>query len=139
VRGPVLFAHVATPAAVVLLFSVLGFGSLYATIALAAEWWALLLVTGFRPERLLSTGGLGRLAAWATLAGAATLVTTRVVFQIRENRPRTRTRVGPRRSNVCSIRCSEPQTRRRLTMPCARCGDIIPDAVARCPAIRASP
>ena len=52
------------------------------TIALAAEWWALLLVTGFRPERLLSTGGLGRLAAWATLAGAATLVTTRFVFQI---------------------------------------------------------
>ncbi|TDE31103.1 hypothetical protein E1289_17275 [Actinomadura sp. 6K520] len=81
-RGPVLFAHTAAPAAVVLLFSLIGFGSLYATIALAAEWWALLLVTGFRPERLLSTGGLGRLAAWATVAGAATLATTRFVFHI---------------------------------------------------------
>ncbi|WP_243708899.1 hypothetical protein [Actinomadura sp. GC306] len=81
-RGPVLFAHTATPAAVVLLFSLIGFGALYATVALTAEWWALLLVTGFRPERLLSTGGLGRLAAWATLAGAATLATTRFVFHI---------------------------------------------------------
>ena len=82
VRGPVVFGHVAAPAAGVRLFSVLGSGALCAPSALAAEWWALLLVTGFRPERLLSTGGLGRLAAWATLAGAATLVTTRFVFQI---------------------------------------------------------
>ncbi|WP_243718409.1 hypothetical protein [Actinomadura sp. 7K534] len=81
-RGPVLFAHTATPAGVVLLFSLIGFGSLYATILLTAEWWALLLVTGLRPERLLSTGGLGRLAAWATVTGAATLATTRFVFQI---------------------------------------------------------
>ncbi|XRQ12445.1 hypothetical protein ACN3XK_16595 [Actinomadura welshii] len=81
-RGPVLFAHTATAAGAVLLFALIGFGSLYAMIALTAEWWALLLVTGFRPERLLSTGGLGRLAAWATVAGAATLATTRFVFHI---------------------------------------------------------
>lgn len=81
-RGPVLFAHTATPPAVVLLFSLIGFGSLYATIALAAEWWALLLVTGFHPERLLATGGLGRLAAWAAVTAAATLAATRFVFHI---------------------------------------------------------
>lgn len=81
-RGPVLFAHTATPAATVLLFSLIGFGSLYATIALAAEWWALLLVTGFRPERLVATGGLGRLAAWAAVAGAAALAAARFAFHI---------------------------------------------------------
>lgn len=81
-RGPALFAHAATPAAVVLLFSLIGFGFLYAAIALAAEWWALLLVTGFRPERLVCTGGLGRLAAWAAVAAAATLATARAVFHI---------------------------------------------------------
>ncbi|MFB4307051.1 hypothetical protein [Actinomadura sp. GTD37] len=68
-RGPALFAHTATPAGIVLLFSLLGFGSLYATIALTAEWWALLAVTGFRPGRLVASGGLGRLAAW--IAGTA--------------------------------------------------------------------
>ncbi|MFD0687755.1 hypothetical protein [Actinomadura fibrosa] len=72
-RGPSLFAHAATPAGVVLLCSLIGFGSLYAVIALTAEWWALALVTRLRPERLLVTGGLGRLAAWAVLTAAATL------------------------------------------------------------------
>ncbi|WP_243722983.1 hypothetical protein [Actinomadura sp. 7K507] len=81
-RGPALFAHTATAAGIVLLFSLIGFGSLHATIAVTAEWWALLLVTGFRPERLLATGGLGRLAAWAALTAAATLGATRLVFQI---------------------------------------------------------
>ena len=81
-RGPVLFAHTATPAGVVMLFSLIGFGFLHATIALAAEWWALLLVTGFRPERLLATGGLGRFAAWIAVTGAAALATTRFVFHI---------------------------------------------------------
>ncbi|MEU8802646.1 hypothetical protein [Spirillospora sp. NPDC048819] len=81
-RGPTLFAHVATPAGVVLTFSLIGFGALYGTLALTAEWWALLLVTGFRPERLLSTGGLGRLAAWAAVTAAATLAAARLVFHI---------------------------------------------------------
>ncbi|WUI01617.1 hypothetical protein OHR68_07310 [Spirillospora sp. NBC_00431] len=79
-RGPVLFAHAITPAGVVLTCSLIGFGSLYATIALTAEWWALLLVTGFRPEQLLSTGGLGRLAAWAALTAVATYTAVRLVF-----------------------------------------------------------
>ncbi|WP_147339611.1 hypothetical protein [Actinomadura spongiicola] len=81
-RGPSLFAHTITPPGVVLTFSLLGFGSLYATIALAAEWWALLLVTGFRPERLLTTGGLGRLAAWAAVTVTVTWVVARLVFQV---------------------------------------------------------
>ncbi|GAA4233029.1 hypothetical protein GCM10022254_34470 [Actinomadura meridiana] len=81
-RGPSLFAHTITFPGVVLTFSLIGFGSLYATIALTAEWWALLLVTGFRPERLLSTGGLGRLAAWAALTAAVTYATARLVFRV---------------------------------------------------------
>ncbi|MGH3239604.1 MAG: hypothetical protein ACRDNL_04435 [Spirillospora sp.] len=81
-RGPSLFAHTITPAGVILTCSLIGFGSLYATIALTAEWWALLLVTGFRPERLLTTGGLGRLAAWAALTVAATYVTVRLVLHV---------------------------------------------------------
>ncbi|MCQ0009535.1 hypothetical protein [Actinomadura madurae] len=79
---PALFAHTATPAGVVLLFSLIGFGSLHATIALTAEWWALLAVTGFRPERLLSTGGLARLAAWAAVTAAAAYAATRLVFHV---------------------------------------------------------
>ncbi|MWK37246.1 hypothetical protein GEV43_26395 [Actinomadura sp. J1-007] len=78
-RAPALFAHALTPAGAVLACSVAGFGFLYATIALTAEWWALALVTGFRPERLLEpdprrAGGadLRRLAAWAALTAAAT-------------------------------------------------------------------
>ncbi|TYC10371.1 hypothetical protein FXF65_31175 [Actinomadura syzygii] len=81
-RGPALFAHTVTPPGVVLAFSLVGFGSLYATIALTAEWWALLAVTGFRPERLLSTGGLGRLAAWAAVTAAGTFATVRLVFHV---------------------------------------------------------
>ncbi|MEU8303656.1 hypothetical protein AB0C84_08835 [Actinomadura sp. NPDC048955] len=81
-RGPALFAHVATPAGTVLFFALIGLGSLYATIALTAEWWALLAVTRFRPERLLSTGGLGRLAAWAAAAAAATGAATWLVFHM---------------------------------------------------------
>lgn len=79
-RGPALFAHTLTPAGIVLTFALAGFGSLYATIALTAEWWALALVTGLRPERLLATGGLGRLAAWALLTAAGTLLAGRLVL-----------------------------------------------------------
>ncbi|MFA1547630.1 hypothetical protein [Actinomadura chokoriensis] len=79
-RGPALFAHVATPAGIVLLFSLIGFGSLHASIALTAEWWALLAVTGLRPERLVATGGPGRLAAWAAGAAAATCAAHWFVF-----------------------------------------------------------
>jgi len=79
-RGPALFAHAATPAGAVLLFSLIGFGSLHATIALTAEWWALLAVTGFRPERLVATGGPGRLAAWAAGTAAAACAAQWFVF-----------------------------------------------------------
>ncbi|CND78613.1 Uncharacterised protein [Mycobacterium tuberculosis] len=81
-RGPALFAHVTTPAGVVLLFSLIGFGSLYGTIALTAEWWALLAVTGFRPERLLAAGGLGRLAAWAAAAAVLAYAAAGFVFRV---------------------------------------------------------
>jgi hypothetical protein len=37
-------------------------------------------VTRFRPERLLSTGGLGRLAAWAAVTAALAFAATRFVF-----------------------------------------------------------
>jgi hypothetical protein len=79
-RGPALFAHTVTPAGVVLLFALIGFGSLYGTIALAAEGWSLALVTGFRPARLVAGGGLPRLAAWLLLAAAVTYVTGRLVL-----------------------------------------------------------
>ncbi|WP_328601024.1 hypothetical protein [Actinomadura physcomitrii] len=79
-RGPALFAHTATPAGVVLMFAVLGYGSLYATIALAAEWWSLAVVTGFRPARLVAGGGLRRLAAWLLLTAAVTYAAGRVVL-----------------------------------------------------------
>ncbi|MDL4817871.1 hypothetical protein [Actinomadura opuntiae] len=79
-RGPALFAHTATPAGAVLLFALIGYGSLYATIALAAQWWSLSLVTGFRPARLVADGGLRRLAAWLLLTAAVTYVAGRLVL-----------------------------------------------------------
>ncbi|MFC9970073.1 hypothetical protein ACFVH6_04130 [Spirillospora sp. NPDC127200] len=79
-RGPVVFGHVLTLPALVATFSILGYGSLHGLIALTAEWWALLLVTGFRPERLLVTGGAPRLAAWLALTAAATAAGTRLVL-----------------------------------------------------------
>ncbi|WP_245679265.1 hypothetical protein [Actinomadura hibisca] len=79
-RGPVLFGHVLTLPALLATFAILGYGSLPGLIALTAEWWALLAVTGFRPERLLVTGGMVRLAAWLVLAAAAAVVGTRLVL-----------------------------------------------------------
>ncbi|GAA2161814.1 hypothetical protein [Actinomadura napierensis] len=79
-RGPALFAHTAAPAGVVLMSALIGYGSLYATIALAAQWWSLSVVTGFRPARLVAGGGLGRLAAWLLLTAAVTYVTGRLVL-----------------------------------------------------------
>jgi hypothetical protein len=66
-RRVALIAHVMTAPGVVLGCATLGFGSLYATIALAAEWWALIMITGLRPERLLVSGSLPRLAGWSAL------------------------------------------------------------------------
>ncbi|MBE1530334.1 hypothetical protein [Actinomadura algeriensis] len=79
-RGPSLFAHTVTPAAVVLLCAHLGHGSLYATIWLAAQWWALMIVTGLRPERLTATGGLRRLGAWLAISAVLAFGAARAVF-----------------------------------------------------------
>ncbi|WP_233617408.1 MULTISPECIES: hypothetical protein [Actinomadura] len=79
-RGPSLLAHTATPAAVVLLCAHVGHGSLYATIWLAAQWWALAVATGLRPERLVASGGLRRLAGWLALSAAFAFAATRAVF-----------------------------------------------------------
>ncbi|KAB2347553.1 hypothetical protein F8566_20600 [Actinomadura rudentiformis] len=79
-RRLALLAHVLTLPAVVLFPSILGFGFLYLSIAVAAEWWALILVTRGRPERLVLRGDLRRLAAWLALTAAATMITTSMIL-----------------------------------------------------------
>jgi hypothetical protein len=66
-----LVTHGVTPVAALLLCSLLGIGFLYATIALAAQWWALTLASGLRPERLVDPGddALALLAVWLTASG----------------------------------------------------------------------
>lgn len=65
-RVAALGVHGLTPVAILLISAQLGLGLLYAIIALAAEWWALALVTRLRPERLADPGrnGLAMLAGW---------------------------------------------------------------------------
>ncbi|GAA2599368.1 hypothetical protein GCM10010411_36180 [Actinomadura fulvescens] len=75
-RRIALLAHILTLPAVVLIPSLLGFGFLYLSIAVAAEWWALLVVTRARPERLVLHGDPRRLAAWLALTAAATVIAT---------------------------------------------------------------
>ncbi|MFI0449494.1 hypothetical protein [Actinomadura sp. 6N118] len=79
-RRLTLLAHVLALPAVVLFPSILGFGFLYLSIAVAAEWWALILVTRGRPERLVQQGDLRRLAAWLTLTATATVITTSMIL-----------------------------------------------------------
>jgi hypothetical protein len=79
-RRVAMVAHVMTAPGVVLTCATLGFGSLYATLALAAEWWALILATGLRPERLVVSGSLPRLAAWSALTALVLLGGTRLVL-----------------------------------------------------------
>jgi len=73
-RRYAMIAHWLTPPGIVLTFSILGFGSLYATMALGAGYWAFILTTGLRPERLLYDGSLPRLAAFLAIAAAGTYV-----------------------------------------------------------------
>jgi hypothetical protein len=80
-RRTALAAHAMTAPGVVLCCAILGFGSLNGLIALTAEWWALILATGLRPERLVASGSLPRLAAWSLLTAAAVAVVTPAVFQ----------------------------------------------------------
>jgi hypothetical protein len=69
-RTAALTAHALTPFGALLVNAILGYGLLFTTIALTAEWWALLLATSGRPRRLTdpARGGLARLAAWLALA-----------------------------------------------------------------------
>ncbi|MQY06406.1 hypothetical protein [Actinomadura macrotermitis] len=78
-RAPALFLHAITPPTQILAFATVGFGSLHAAIALGAEWWALLLVTGLRPERLVQDGGLRRCAAWLVLAATGAALASHAV------------------------------------------------------------
>ncbi|MFC5746948.1 hypothetical protein [Actinomadura rugatobispora] len=80
-RRTALTAHAMTAPGMVLFCAVLGFGTLYGTIALTAEWWALILATGLRPERLVASGSLPRLAAWSVLTVLAVAVVTPVVLR----------------------------------------------------------
>ncbi|GLW65458.1 hypothetical protein Arub01_37020 [Actinomadura rubrobrunea] len=79
-RRAALLAHAMTLPGLVLGASLVGFGSLHATVAVAAEWWALAAVTGLRPERLTQRGALPRLAAWLVLAAAAAAAATALVL-----------------------------------------------------------
>lgn len=65
-RDAAVTAHVLTLVLIMLRGTVLGHGLLLMVIPAGAAWWALLLVTGLRAERLLDppAGALGRLGCW---------------------------------------------------------------------------
>jgi hypothetical protein len=75
-RGACVLAHVLTLGAIVLRSMFFGYGLLDTVIAATAGWWALAVVTGGRPERLLDAeqGRLVRLGVWCALAAAAAVV-----------------------------------------------------------------
>lgn len=79
-RRTALLAHVMTPPGVVLACAMLGYGSVHGAVAVTAEYWSLVLVTGFRPRLLLAYGTLPRLAAWSALTVALLLAGTRWVL-----------------------------------------------------------
>jgi hypothetical protein len=81
-RRTALIAHVLTAPGVVLVCAMLGMGSVSGMIALAAEWWALLLATRLRPERLLASGSLPLLAAWSGLTVLALTGATRLIVPV---------------------------------------------------------
>ncbi|GAA2114494.1 hypothetical protein [Actinomadura alba] len=69
-RRASMFAHSLTLGGFVLCSMLIGYGLLQITIAATAGWWALVAVTGARPQRLIDPEGAGlvRLAAWASLS-----------------------------------------------------------------------
>ncbi|MFF5260461.1 hypothetical protein ACFY4C_16065 [Actinomadura viridis] len=79
-RRTALIAHTLSAPGVVLVSAMLGLGALYGMIAATAEWWALALITGFRPERLVAAGSLPRLAAWSALTALTVSGATPLVF-----------------------------------------------------------
>ncbi|MCW2886060.1 MAG: hypothetical protein QOE54_4717 [Streptosporangiaceae bacterium] len=74
-RSAAVMAHALSLGGVFLLGTMLGYGMLVTVISATAGWWALALVTGLRPERLVdpARGGLLRLAVWLALWPAAGL------------------------------------------------------------------
>lgn len=66
-------AHALTIVMVLLGGTVFGYGLLFMTVTATGAWWALLIVTRFRPERLVDppAGALGTLGGWLVLSAAA--------------------------------------------------------------------
>lgn len=80
-RTAALTAHTLTPFGVLLISMTLGYGALFALLALVAEWWAVILVTLGRPWRLADPvrHGTARLAAWLAASGALVLWLTALI------------------------------------------------------------
>ncbi|MEV5573982.1 hypothetical protein AB0L06_28435 [Spirillospora sp. NPDC052269] len=80
--GDAVFLHVITPPTLVLGFAFVGYGSLYATIFMAVQWWTLIIATAGRPDRLLRGGpsALWTALLWLTLTFAAAYAVTRIVL-----------------------------------------------------------
>jgi hypothetical protein len=74
-RSAAVIAHALSLGGVLLLGTMLGYGLLITVICATSGWWALALVTGLRPERLVDPprGGLLRLAAWLLVWSAVSL------------------------------------------------------------------
>lgn len=72
-RDAAVTAHAVTLVLMLLRGTVLGYGLLPMMIVAGSLWWTLLLVSGFRPERLVAppAGARVRLAVWLSAAGAA--------------------------------------------------------------------
>ncbi|TNY36816.1 hypothetical protein [Thermomonospora catenispora] len=80
-RTAALAAHALTPVGVLLITMTLGYGALFALLALVAEWWAAVLVTLGRPWRLADPvrHGTARLAAWLATSGALAVWLTALI------------------------------------------------------------
>ncbi|MEV4258370.1 hypothetical protein AB0J52_34885, partial [Spirillospora sp. NPDC049652] len=82
--GTAVFLHAITPVTLVLGFAFTGFGSAFATVFMAVQWWTLIVATGGRLDRILRGGptALGTAALWLALTlGAAYAVTRAVLWQ----------------------------------------------------------
>nr|WP_237418153.1 hypothetical protein [Actinomadura rayongensis] len=79
-RGPAVFAHVLTAPTALLVPSLVGYGALPLTVGVAAVWWSLTLTTGFRPRRLVATGGWGRLALFLVVAALGMTAGTHLIL-----------------------------------------------------------
>jgi hypothetical protein len=75
-RGASMSAHVLTLGGIMARSSLLGYGLLDAVVVATAGWWALLVVTRARPERLLDPerGASPLLLAWSAVTAAGAVV-----------------------------------------------------------------